>query len=121
MKRSPLKPPTPEAVAAWETKPRRRLPAESAKHRAQKPTRTKVVQFVRARDRTCQAVGLYEHDCAGPLDCHEIIPRSAWAGGYLEPSNVILVCRRSHQWIDGHPEAARQLGLYGLASDRPNR
>lgn len=130
LKRTELARPTVDQVRAFEAKQRakrkplprgKRPKPESVKHRAQRPTRAKVVAFVRARDVTCQAVGKLEHECGGPLDCHEVIPRSAWAKGYLEPDNVILVCRRAHEIIDREPDLARSVGLYGLASDRPRR
>ncbi len=80
-----------------------------------------MVAEVQARDRTCrfphgEVPGL---GCAGQLDCHEIIPRSAWAGGWLVPANVILVCRWSHEWIGAYPDAAQALGFHGYSWDRP--
>lgn len=124
LKRTELPRATPAQVRAWQAKPRKPLPKgkrpnpESAKHRAQRPTRAKVVAFVRARDRTCQAVEKLDHECGRRLDVHEIVPRSAWALGYLEPDNCVLVCSVAHAWIDDHPDEARTLGLHGYASDR---
>ena len=57
--------------------------------------------------------------CGGPDDVHEIIPRSAWAKGYLVDENCILVCRRHHDWIGDNPAAAHELGLHGFSWERP--
>jgi len=98
------------------------------------PTRAKVCAAVRQRDSNrCQAVDrLYgatlpvaavaalPKACGGPLDCHEIIPKSAWAGGWLVESNVILVCRSHHDFIGNWPEAAALAGLHAFSwSPRP--
>lgn len=99
--------------------------------------RRRVVAFVHARDRVCQAptrldgVEWPEHllaavralpeRCGSILDAHEIIPRSAWPGGWLEPSNVILACRPGHHdWIGDWPEAAHFVGLHGFSYERPD-
>lgn len=58
-------------------------------------------------------------DCAGPLDVHEIIPRSAWAGGWLVPANCVTVCRTHHQWVTEHPAEAHGIGLHGWSWERP--
>lgn len=97
-----------------------RLPAMSAHRKADRPLRDVVVDYVRKRDVSCRAGAFgYAHVCAGPLDVHEIIPRSAWAAGYLVPSNTILVCRKSHDWIGNHPVDAHALGLHGYSWERP--
>lgn len=57
--------------------------------------------------------------CGGPRDGHEIIPRSAWAKGYLVVDNVITVCRDHHHWIDTHPDEAHALGLHGYSWQIP--
>jgi len=58
--------------------------------------------------------------CAGPLDVHEIIPRSAWAQGYLDPTNCVALCRRHHAWVTDNPSAAHELGLHGYSWERPD-
>lgn len=57
--------------------------------------------------------------CGGPLDVHEVIPRSAWAAGQYEASNCLLICRRHHDWIDDNPDVAHTLGLHGFSWERP--
>lgn len=104
-------------------KPRKRVNAVSDKRLAERPTRQAVVAAVHARDRTCQGVhmipGHEKWDCAGPLDVHEVIPRSAWAKGYLEPANCVLLCRKAHDWVGDNPEAAHAVGLHGYSWERP--
>lgn len=122
------------------------LAAMSPKKRAKARRRREVVAEVFDRDgHTCQAAGLavlpwqrmvlrrarrvgrqsivtglvnLPATCGGPLDPHEIIPRSAWADGDLEASNVISVCRSHHDWIDLYPEAAALFGLHGYSWQR---
>lgn len=57
--------------------------------------------------------------CGGPLDAHEIIPRSVWPDGELVASNIIVVCRIHHAWIGDHPKWAHELGLHGFSYERP--
>jgi hypothetical protein len=91
-----------------------------SKKRARKAAeRRKVVAEVIYRDGSCQAAGRAPGPCGGPLDVHEVIPRSAWADGYLEPSNCMVVCRSHHSWIDDHPKTAALIGLHGYSWDRP--
>jgi hypothetical protein len=56
--------------------------------------------------------------CAGTVDHHEVIPRSAWPGGHLIASNIRRVCRRHHDWIDAHEITAATLGLHGYSHQR---
>lgn len=100
----------------------------SKKRDAQKPRRAAVVAQVLDRDGGCQwskaclhggALHLTGLPCAGPLDVHEIIPRSAWAKGYLEPSNCIALCRAHHGWVGDHPTDAHAMGLHGYSWERP--
>jgi hypothetical protein len=49
------------------------------------------------------------------LDAHEIIPRSAWTAGWLEPSNIISVCRFHHDAIGDRPDDAHALGVHGYS------
>ena len=94
------------------------LRAFSKRRASQRAERSRVVAAVHERDaETCQAHRV-DHRCAGPLDVHEVIPRSVWALGYLDVDNCVLVCRVAHQWIDGHPDDARLLGLHGKSWDR---
>lgn len=102
----------------------------SKRRRSEQVARREVVAQVHYRDRVCQApgklmmlpVGHVGLDiiqvCSGPLDVHEIIPRSAWPKGYLDPGNCILVCRRHHNWIGDHPRSAALVGLHKFSWDR---
>lgn len=58
--------------------------------------------------------------CRGPLDPHEIIPRSAWRDGIYVLSNVVMVCRAHHDWIGDYPDTAHTLGLHGYSHERPD-
>ena len=86
--------------------------------------RRAVVEQVHARDgRRCQAphaemVGL--DGCYGPLDCHEVIPRSAWSAGYLVPGNCLTLARSCHEWVGANVTAAHDLGLHGYSWERPD-
>lgn len=94
----------------------------SKKRAAERTTRREVVAEALSRDGTaCRARLLVpEVACRGPLDPHEIIPRSAWRAGYLVVSNVIGVCRAHHDWIGDHPDDAHALGLHGYSWNRPD-
>lgn len=103
----------------------------SRRARAKHTERKIVVAIVKRRDLVCQfsnrmtalaGLGLnvgVPVECSGPLDVHEVIPRSVWPDGELEPSNCVLVCRRHHQWIGDHPDLAHEMGLHGYSWERP--
>ena len=58
--------------------------------------------------------------CVGALEVHEIIPRSAWRLGYLEPTNCVTLCSGVHHpWVTDHPAEAHRLGLHGFSYERP--
>lgn len=57
--------------------------------------------------------------CRGRLDPHEVIPRSAWADGQYVFDNVMMICRRHHDWIGDYPDAAHLVGLHGYSWERP--
>lgn len=96
----------------------------SARRRDEFAVRAEVSALARARDARrggCQASALSLRHVAAvqcstevmhELDTHEVIPRSAWAGGWLALDNVLMVCRAHHRWIDEHPAEARALGLH---------
>ncbi len=73
-----------------------------------------VVDFVRARDKTCQAGALLVDDapvaCGGPLDVHELKPRGR-GGNATNPLNCLVVCRRHHDVLHRHPDEAHEAGL----------
>lgn len=92
----------------------------SKKREAEEAARREVRQIVRSRDRACRAKGAVpDVHCNGPLDVHEVIPRSAWAKGYLVVDNCVLVCRAHHDWIDDNPDQAHELGLHGYSWEKP--
>lgn len=107
MRRSPLKRYT-------------RIRMRSPKRERDAETRRALVQRVLDRDmRSCQAGSIVvEVSCGGPLDVHEIVPRSAWAGGYLVEENCITVCRRHHDWIGDNPAQAHAYGLHAFSWER---
>ncbi len=112
MKRSPLRRGAPPKRTGRPRARSKRRESEAAERRA-------VVELVHRRDRTCRAAAVVpEVECRGPLDVHEVIPRSAWAAGYLVPSNAKLVCRSHHSWIGDYPAEAKVRGLRGSAWDR---
>lgn len=89
----------------------------STKRRERQPERTAVVDAAWERDGgRCQA-RLYVPSvrCAGQLDPHEIIPRSAWAAGAYVLDNVLMVCRAHHDWIGDNPKLAHEAGLHGFS------
>lgn len=102
---------------------RKKLRTYSDRRASEREERALVAGEALVRDRrTCQAAAkVPDVDCWGPLDPHEIIPRSAWAAGYLVLDNVIMVCRGHHRWIDRHPDAAHAVGLHGYSWERPDR
>lgn len=91
----------------------------STKRRDEQQQRRQVVAEVIARDRVCTAATLVpDVHCYGPLDVHEMIQRSLWRAGYLDPSNCRAVCRAHHEWIDDHITEAHELGLLKHSWDR---
>lgn len=107
MKRSPLRP-------------------VSRRTAAKRALRHAVVEFVIARDESCRVplhIAAHESvwpvECAGPLEVHEVIPRSAWRDGELVESNCVLVCRLHHDLIGDNPAEAHRLGLHGFSWERP--
>lgn len=110
-----------------------RLKPYSTKRTSLRQQRDQCVAEVLRRDYGCKAPDRYNcidktdcppHDpfpreCGGHLDVHEIIPKSAWKLGYLEPSNCLAICRIHHGWIDNNPDAAEFVRLHGRSWDRP--
>lgn len=100
MKRSPLRRRTPLKAG---TKRLRAKPVSDARRDA--------VAAVHARDRYCQAERLVPQvACGGPLDVHEVKPRSQ-GGDPTNPDHAILCCRRHHEWIGDYPREAHAVGL----------
>ena len=107
----------------------------SKKRRSQLSARAEVVRLVHERDQSCvfwsvvwDSSGWIEGDlvgaaarCIGPLDVHEIIPRSAWPGGELVVDNCVTLCGLSHHpWVTNNPDKAHRIGLHGFSWERPS-
>lgn len=87
--------------------------------RAPERHQVRMAALTRDRDR-CRAEKLVpEIRCGGQLDPHEVVPRSAWAEGQYVLSNVLMVCRRHHDWIGDNPAAAHEVGLHKFSWERP--
>ncbi len=100
------------------TKP---IPTFGRRRKSERQERRDVVAAVLARDGGCQATAMHPgQPCRGPLDAHEVIPRSAWARGYLVESNVLIVCRLAHELIGTEVERAHALGFHGFSWERPS-
>lgn len=100
-----------ERAARWRRSP---IAQASAKRLSQQERRTEVIAEVHARDKVCQGgalVALAQIPHGGPLDVHELIARSQWAAGFLEPANCILLCRKHHDFVTTHAYSAHALGL----------
>jgi hypothetical protein len=101
---------------------RQRLKPISDKRLGEQQQRREVVEAAGRRDGwRCRARALVDSRCSGPLDPHEVIPRSAWKAGYLNVDNVVMVCRAHHDWIGDHPDEAHTVGLHGYSWERPDR
>lgn len=111
----------PEKTREWRARTARRLPAESARRKAERPARRAVRAVVLDRDQGCVARGVLPgrcwHPAGEPLDVHEVISRGRWRAGYLVADNCVSLCRGHHQWVTTHPAAATQLGF--LARNNP--
>ena len=60
----------------------------------------------------CRAGVVAAGACDGPLDVHELAPRSVYPGGHLDVTNCVTICRSHHRWVDANPEAAHAIGLH---------
>ena len=96
----------------------------SAKREAENREREKAKAVVRQRARGgCEARGVFarnwpEIDCWGPFDFHEVMTR-ARGGSITDPSNILMVCRRHHDWITAHPVESAEVGLVRNSWDDP--
>jgi hypothetical protein len=89
---------------------RARLRPQSAKRRREQAERRKVLaRLLEERGPGCEARVL--NVCAGlAVDGHELLARSA-GGSITDAGNILLVCRRCHDWIGERPREATSLGL----------
>ena len=104
----------------------------SPKRRSQLAERKQVREHVLERDGGCvfwerayDSTGWLPGDlvgaptrCTETLDVHEVIPRSAWAAGWLSIGNCVTLCRTHHEWVTEHPAEAHRLGLHGFSWER---
>jgi hypothetical protein len=44
------------------------------------------------------------------VDVHEVLTRGR-GGSIYDPDNCVALCRRAHEWVTAHAEAAEALGL----------
>lgn len=102
---------------------RKPLPARSERVLRMLGDRARVVDAAFDRDRgECRARHLVvDVRCDGPLDPHEVIPRSAWHDGQYDLDNIVMVCRAHHRWIDNHPALAHAVGLHKFSWERTGR
>lgn len=112
----------------------------SAKRRAALPERAAVKQAAHERDAwACQFWAFYDRAeyenttepdtlrrlhaapvaCGGQLEAHEIIPRDAWAAGWLVLDNVVSLCSVHHSFVTNSPNAGAAIGLHGYSWERP--
>lgn len=89
----------------------------SAKREAENRERERAKATVRQRaSGVCEARGVFLRNypdvsgCAGQFDFHEVLTR-ARGGSITEPDNILMVCRRHHDWITDHPVEAAAVGL----------
>ena len=95
----------------------------SDKRLASLDARDECVKIVRERDRNLCRLDprspFYEPwwrafdlpGCGGPLDPHEPLTRQR-GGDATDPDQVILICRRHHDWAhDEDPETAETIGV----------
>lgn len=93
------------------------LKPQPARRKAEWPLRRAVVKEALERaGYRCEFPML--HECAGPLDAHEVIPRSTWPAGHLVASNIRIVCRAAHEWISENPQQAHDIGMHGWSWER---
>lgn len=99
MKRSPLK-------------RRSVLKPVSDKRRAQRDDYNAAVTEAFRRDRgLCRGLGVIPgHVCEGRLDPHHVWPVGN-GGPRCDPANIVVLCRRAHDWAHGNPLLSKPAGL----------
>lgn len=94
----------------------------AAENREREKAKTVVRQRARggceARTAIASVTGISE--CSGPFDFHEVLTR-ARGGSITDPENILMVCRRHHDWITENPLSAAGLGLVRNSWDAPRR
>lgn len=103
MKRSPMK-----------RKPMKRKPAKgAAEWEIRKSAHLKNYPFCALRPLTKEQE---RGPCWGPIDVHHI--QSRGMGGTSEDTSpLVTLCRVHHDWVHGHPDEAKKLGLMARRGD----
>lgn len=104
------------ALARERNQPRKPLPSESPKRKAEREQRDEVRAYVLKRDGRCMAADIVPevrcwHPSGEPLDVDEIKLRSGVSSGHLDPDNCQALCRRHHEWKHNEPDEAVARGL----------
>jgi hypothetical protein len=118
LKRTALKPGKPlkrsgELRRVSVLKGRKRLPAESAKRKDERPQRDEVRRIVLQRDQACVMFLLGFTGCWGPPEVHEPEFRSRFPGEkpWLDPDRAVRTCQGHNRWIQENDASATSLGL----------
>lgn len=94
--------------------PRKSLPKESKKRKAERVKRAECRRIVLDRDVFCVVCtkigGLSSWTADRSTDVHELINRSQ-GGDYLNPDECVGLCRFHHQQVTDNPEWAHEIGL----------
>ena len=91
---------------------RKRIKPVSDKRLAEREARAEVRETtLRRAGFRCQAPGAFGIRCGGPLDCHEVYTRGTTPGSHLDDSVTLALCRRHHDYVTDHPQAAHDAGL----------
>jgi hypothetical protein len=87
-----------------------RLKTESAKRRAQRRERAKVVEQT---NRTYGVCAMMRHatKCHGRLETHELVGGSRRAQTYLDAKVTINLCSFHNGWVEANPSWAYRLGM----------
>lgn len=117
-RRTPLPRPTkPLKRTKMADKPRRPLPRESTKRKAERPERERVraETLTRAGNRCELAAYIPEvtcwHPAGEPFDVDEIAARGVAPGSHLDASITVATCRGHHIWRTDHPKEASERGI----------
>lgn len=111
----------PAKTREWQRRTQKKLPAESARRKAERPARAKVREEVLERDGGCRGRGVLPGPCRHPqglpLDVHEVVKRGRWRAGYLVVDNCLALCRAHHDWVETHDVEAKELGFSASANN----
>ncbi len=57
------------------------------------------------------AMALIMGGCYGAVNGHEIVKRSQWRDGILEPKNILMLCNLHNEFVEREPDIAHKFGL----------